>query len=635
MKKRICALTILLALVVSLFSAYLYAEEAVTTGATDDSTFKNTDLTPEGAGGLDFYSVTIHYEKPILVDYTYDKSTKSYLFEVDGVSAVSDEYIWRAGTTKNNGYYTNKSSKSAEFNFYQLQSSDLNIPALGHYSKVPYNYAYITYIQDGSIIKTKESVQFYGLTDPYDEGEPYVNKNPNVEYNSDGYALDKNANEDGSFNRIDINGYVITNAGENMDEYLWLDNEGQRIELFYQKCQYVCTGRDEKGKLKYSQDNIKFIESFVMIPFEKRFDENGKIKNVSSIRVLQYVSNEEMDAFLANVEAMLDADPTSVSPQNPQILEFHVATDEEEMAELIANKKSYKFPKNNYTYNQKYKISKVDLAATAAAQAAAEAEATAAPVEYEDSVYYSKNTSFTMDNILRVNDFLAYGTPMVGEPKLDVKIKDISVEIDAVGAQLYDNPEDDPQNQNTIVISLNDFELNCLAKKAALDEGYLTQEKYDEFSSMILGTVHSKTTSTEVNFDKNNLKTDAEGNPIDGTNYKSTVQSIYLNLDEETIAKIPETATIFLNFHIKTHQAEDAFDLSQCKTGTGKKSTLVAENANKYNRPAEKVPVPDENKTETSGLPLGALIGIIAGAAAVVIAVVVVIIVLAKKKKKA
>ena len=630
MKKRLCALMILLALVVSLFSVNLFAEEAATEQQEEDTTFKNTDLTSEGPGGLDFYSVTIHYEKPILVDYVYDKSTKSYLFSLDGESAMSDTYIWRAGTTKSNGYYTNKSSKSAEFNFYQLQSNELNIPALGHYSKVPYNYAYVTYIQDGSIIKTKESISFYGLTDPYDEGEPYVNQNPNIEYDSNGYALDRNQNEDGTYNRIDINTYVINN------DYLWLTEAGERIELFYQKCQYVCTGRDDKGKIKYSQDNIKFIEDYVMFPYEQRFDENGKIKDVGTIRALQYVTADEMDAFLAEVTAKLEADETSVSPQNPMILEFHVTTDENEMAEIMANKKKYKFPKNDYTYNQKFRISKeIPTEGTEEAAATADAKATEAP-KYEDEYYYNKNTTFTMDNIVRTNGYLSYGTPVIGEPKLDVKIKDISVEIDAVGSQLYDNVEEDPQYKNTIVITLNDFELNCKAKLADLEEKHITQEKYDEFSSMILGEIHSKTTSTAANFDKTNLKTDADGNEIEGTNYKSTVESIYLNLDEETIAKIPETATIFLNFHIKTHQPEEAFDLSQCKTGTGKKTTLVSVNASKYVRSTETIDdKPTTDDTTSTNKVNGALIGIIAGASAAVVAIAVVVVVLLKKKKAA
>ncbi|MBO4327639.1 MAG: hypothetical protein J5950_10245 [Clostridia bacterium] len=630
MKKKLCVFLVLFAMVMSLFAPAMFAEEDGTTetvGAAAPADFV------EGPGGLDFYSVTIHYDKPILVDYVYDKKAKAYLFtDEEGNSAVSDEYIWRAGTTKTNGYYANKTAKSADTNFYQLQSVDLGIPALAHYSKVPYNYAYITHIQDGTVIKTRESVNFYGIVDPYDDGEPYVNKNPNLKYDSDGYALDKNQNEDGSYDRIDINNYRINK------DYIWLDGEGQRIELFYQKCEYICTGKNEKGVVKYDQNNIKFVDEYVMIPYEMRFDENGKIRNVSDIKVLQYVTSEEMDSFIEEVKAALEADPESVTPQKPKILEFHVELDDAKMEEMTssANKKNYKFPKNNYTGNVKYKISKEvpesqrePLAADATA-----AEGEAAIPMIEDSVYFDKSTTFTMENIVRNNGFLAYGTPVQGEPQLDVKIKDISIEIDAVGSQLYSNAADDPQNKNTIVISLNDFEANCILKKEALDGEYISQEKYDSFSSMILGTINSKTTSTAPNFDKNNLKTDASGNAIEDTNWKSTVESIYLNLDEETLAKIPMSASIFLNFHIQTQQPEEAFDLNQCKL-TSKKTSLVAMNAIKYERPAEKLATPKPIITVIDTTPWGLIIGLAIGGVVLVAAIIIAVVLSKKKKAKA
>ena len=608
-------------MVMTLFAPSVFAEDATDTTTTGEAVV-------EGPGGLDFYSVTIHYEKPILVDYVYDKSSKSYLFaDADGNAAISDEYIWRAGTTKTNGYYANKTSKSADTNYYQMQSIELGIPALAHYSKVPYNYAYITHIQDGAVIKTRESVNLFGITAPYDEGEPYVNKNPNIQYDNDGYALDKNQNEDGSYDRIDINNYRINK------DYLWFSDDGQRIELFYQKCQYICTGVNEKGVVKYSQDNIKYIDDYVMIPYEKRFDENGKIRDVKGINVLQYVTNEEMDQFIEEVKAKLEADPESVTPANPMILEFHVETDDEKIAEMTSSsqKKNYKFPKIALTPNSKYKISK-EVPESKREPVAADATAAEGEAEIpmiDDAVYYDKNTVFTVENIARSNGFLAYGTPVQGDPKLDVQIKDISIEIDAVGAQIYSNAADDPQNKNTIVLTLNDFEINCLAKAAALEGEYISQDKYDEFSSMILGTVHSKTTSTEPNFSKDNLK---EG--YEDTNWKSTVQSIYLNLDAETIAKLPMSASLFLNFHIETQQPEEAFDLSQCKLNS-KKTSLVSENAVKWIAPTEKLATPEPIITYIDVTPWGLIIGLAAGGVVIAVGVILAIVLSKKKKAKA
>ena len=624
MKKKLCVFLVLFAMVMSMFAPAMFAEEDTTTiGASEEA-----PAVVEGPGGLDFYSVTVHYEKPVLVDYVY--KGKKYLFVDDeGNQAMSDEYIWRAGTTKSNGYYANKTSKSADRNFYQMQSVELGIPALAHYSKVPYNYAYITHIQNNAVIKTRESVNFFGITEPYDEGDPYVNKNPNIEYDSKGYAIDVNTDDEGNNYRIDINNYRITK------DDMWLDNEGQRVELFYQKCQYVCTGKDDKGKLKYSQDNIKYMEEYEMFPFDKRYDENGMIRDVSQIKALQYVTTEEMNEFIDKVTAMLEADPESVTPQNPQYLPFHVTMDENEMAEMTSkeNKKNYKFPKNDYSYKLLYKISKDDPAAkNATADASATADPKAETPKIDDAIYYSKDTVFTKENIALSGEFLAFGTPVQGEPKLNVKIKDISVEIDAVGDKIYDNAEEDPQNKNTIVISLNDFESNCLEKKAAFEEGYVSQKDYEDFSSMILGTIHSKTTSTAPDFSKDNLKTDESGNAIDGTNWKSTVQSIYLNLDEETLAKLPGSASIFLNFHIETQQPEEAFDLSQCKLNS-KKSSLVAENAVKYKRPSEPLPTEKPANTGNGSIPWNIIIPVIAGV--VVLAVVIVLIAVIGKKKKA
>jgi len=608
MMKRFCAMLLVLALALSMFIT-AFAEGETEETVTEAPAATSEELTPEGAGGLDFYSITVHYENPILVDYQYE--SKMYVFvNTDGEKTMSDMYVYRAGTNKDTDYYgAEKSSKSASFNFYQLQSTDPVIPALGHYSKIPYKYAYITHIQDGAVLKSKDSVYLYGITDPYDEGEAYVNQNPNVNYGSDGYALDKNVDEDGNHYRIDINNYRITK------DYLWLDTSGRRIELFYQKAVYVCTGPNEKGKLKYDASNIKFLDEYEFIPYSMRFDENGKVKDISDIKFYQYVSKEEIESFI-------ETEGANATPENPAIYAFHIADTPELVEEITkTSKSSYKTTKYP-SYATPFRVAKEIPGAEIPADATGEAAATPT---YSDEEYYNKDTVFTMDNIYRDADGnLVFGTPVMGEPDLNVKIKSISIEIDAVGSQTYTDETQDPQYQNTITVSLNDYEINCNAKKAALDGNYISQETYDGFSSSILATVHSKTTSTAVNFDKTTC--------ADGDNKKPTVVSIDLGLTEEQIAALPAKATFYLNFHIKTHQPDEAFDTSYCQLAS-KQSSLPTENAIPYIAPTTTLP-PTEIIVYEKYIPWNIIIPAAAGGLVVVAGIIIGVVAGKKKKQK-
>ncbi len=593
MKKRILAMLamlVMLALVITSFAPAIGAEEAgeiTTTGEEAEPV--------EGPGGLDFYSITIHYESPILVDYvknTSNKKDSNFYFEYEGeTTALSDEYVLRAGTTKDNAYFINLDAKKADGCFYQLRSKELGLNASAQYSKVPYNYAYICHIQDKAVIKSKESISLFGITDCYDQGEPYVNKNPNISYDSDGYALAQELDEEGNNYRIDINGYLLPK------DNVWRDSLGKRVEMFYKKAHVVFTGYDSKNKPVYA---VEYYDKYVMFPFEMRFDENGKIRDISDVSVLQYVTKEELDAF---IEANPDA-----SGSNPKYLELDKSTmDPEEIKTMTSssNKKKYVFPANSKTPRELLAIDKA---------------------QFEDeAVYYDPNTKFTDENIERTGNqeqkIAVISNPALGSPILNVKIKSITVEIDAVGDKIYDNPEEDPQNKNIITLTLGDFEYNCALRDQALAEKRITQEEYDRNPSMIVGSVHSKTTSTEPNFDTN--KTEQR---------KATVQSLEFELDEETIAKLPKDATIFVNFHIETHQPEAAFDISKCNTEKGGKTKLTPVNADAYKMPDPPKEDPKDNN-ESAGLPTWALIAIIAGGVVLVGVIAAVIIAGAKKKK--
>ena len=369
--------------------------------------------------------------------------------------------------------------------------------------------------------------------------------------------------------------------------------------MFYKKAHVVFTGYDSKNKPVYA---VEYYDEYVMFPFEMRFDENGKIKDISDVSVLQYVTKEELDAF---IEANPDA-----SGSNPKYLELDKSTmDPEEIKTMTSssNKKKYVFPANNKTPRELLAIDKA---------------------QFEDeAVYYDPNTKFTDENIERTGNqeqkIAVISNPAVGTPVLNVKIKSITVEIDAVGDKIYDNPEEDPQNKNIITLTLGDFEYNCALRDQALAEKRITQEEYDKNPSMIVCSVHSKTTSTEPNFDTN--KTEQR---------KATVQSLEFELNEETIAKLPKDATVFVNFHIETHQPEAAFDIAKCNTEKGGKTKLTPVNADAWKMPDPPKEDPKDNN-ESSGLPTWALIAIIAGGVVLVGVIAAVVIAAAKKKKKA
>lgn len=605
MKKRIVAL--LLAIVTATMLVLPgFAEEAPAVDAAPAPS-EGEALTPVGPGGLDFYSITINYENPILVDY--QKSGSKYLFNLGDDYTMDDKFVYRAGVTKTIDYFTyEKKTKGNSTNFYQLVSSEENIPAEGYYSSFPYNYAYITHIQDGMVLKTKDILSLYGITDPYDDGDPYVNHNPNCNYGDDGYALDKNKDEDGNYYRIDINNYRINK------DYVWIDSEGRRVELFYQKACYVLTGKNEKNDKPIYE--LRFMDEYEPLPFDVRFDENGKIIDTIKLNYTLYINKDELNTWA-------DENKDTATAQNPAILYLKFADTEELNTEVTKTNKKLYNTKTTGARLFRVSIPETDLEVVEEKDEKGKVISTTTVIKPE---YYSVDRKFTFADIVRdEKGNLVTGTPVVGDPQLNVKIKNITIEIDALGTDLYSDPAQDPQNQNTIVISINDYEKNCLAKKAALDEKYILQNTYDDFSSKIIATVNSKTTTKDVNWDKDSIVNES---------YKPSVQSIDLGLTAEEIEALPMTATFFFNFHIKTHQPEAAFDFDHLKTVSKKdtSSTLLSENAAKWVSPKEKAEY-QYTVTETY-IPWNIIIPCAIGGV-VLIAAIIVIIVVSKKKKKA
>ncbi len=619
MKKRL--ITLLIAFVM-MFTLIVPAYAADTTEAPEASASQT--------GGVDFYSITVNYTKEILVDYTREKVGKDYLllFEsTDGKNKVmSDKVVLRAGVTQELdyiGFDKSVPSKKETSNFYQLSGPSQGIVTGAHYSNFPYDYAYITHIQDGALLKSKTAFSFYGIFDPYDEGEPYKNQNPNVEYDNDGYALDKSVDANGKNYRIDANGYRIDADG------LWYDDSGKRVELFYQPpvLQYTGSNNDSRETTNLSFDNHDELVSF---DYESRFDENGKVKPLEELFVYFYISKDDYNKFINDNKETATASKPAVVP-----LKKAAATQEEADstgAALVEDviKGTNKIDSlinsgNKFKSSYFYVICSVDSYRVTT-------EATSVNDEGEiivdksktmtDEVYQAPTTSF--DSVFIARDAVGnrvYSTPIYGDPKLNVEIESITVEIDAVGEVNGDN---DPQKNNKITVSLNDYPQNIALKEDALKDEWISQATFDSYVSKVLGTVECKTTTDKAEWNADSIK--------DGS-YKSTVQSIKLDLTKEQLASIPTTASVFLSFDIGTHQPEEAFNTNYIKYADGSTdSSLYTQNAYMWTRPAEKEePIVDDNANASINW---LLIGIIAGSAVVVIAIVVVVLLLVMKKKK-
>lgn len=483
MGKKLFTLFISIVLIITTFVSPIYGTEEP----------EPTAEVTLGPGGLDFYSLTIYYDIPTVVDYTYvsksdsEKQDLIYYYNARGKKTYKEgfvfgepktEYVLRAGDTKATAYthYKDRPTSTVS-NFNGIESDGLKNYAL--YSKFPNNYAYITHIQDNTSILSKQSIFLYGLTRFSDDAG---NPNPNYELDENGYfkTID-------GIDKIDINGYRL--FGENEE---WRDNEGNVIVLFKQVTEKV-DGVDKT--------HLEYVE---------RRDESGKIK---------FLSHAD-EGLLYRVE---DKNGDGVYEES------EIKTDDE-------------------------------------------------------------------GRLLR-------GEPVKGNPVRKNKITRISIEVDALGTQLYSDISQDPQQQNEIILALNDWYEQVLADNhnAPKDKKgkILNPEK---IKGIIVGSVKSVTTKTAMNFTDKELVT-----------YKS----VDFDLTEEQLNSLPEQADINLTFKIKTHQPDEAFNED--------KTTSMVNIW--YSKPEYKEIIDETN---------WALYGAIGGGALVLIVVVIIVIAsVGSKKKKA
>lgn len=573
MKKKIFATVTALFLLVSVFAS-VPAVMADDTGTT---------------GGLDFYSITIHYNQEILVNYhettikvknesgrTVSKDVKyfynteaeteeeKYITDKD-VAMLSDKLVIPAG------------SRTAG-NFYQLKTSDGTIANGLHYSKFPYKNAFITHIVDSSVIRTQAKVNLFGITAPYDDA-PYEHQNPNLQYAEDGYALAEETDSNGNQLKIDVNGYLIDTA-----DSIWRTANDERIELYTQ----IPVIR-KTGEVRANKPVTEVVESdeWEWVPYEDRFDENGKIRNLLDLSYKYMITEEEYDAFLAD--------------ESQTVLNLYRAENDEAYDDAPSKARSI-------TYVKTVRVNP----------------------EINSETYFNTDRIFTADDMVKdAKGNVAFGTPRIGTPVLNISVKDITIEIDALGTQLYDDVASDPQQNNIITLSVNDCELNANYHKKWYEEGLYTDEEYKTKATFIVGSAKSVTTRTEISTTKGDYK------DADEYGYSPTVKSVSVGASEETLSMLPSSAHLYLNFHISEQQPAAAYDEAYQKKflslDSSDQSTLLTESLSLLTD--EDKPSPKPSDVSGSGLSTGVIIAIAAGAV-VVVAVIIVIAVVAGKKKK-
>lgn len=620
MKKR------LITLLIAFIMMFALVVPAYASGSNE-----NTEADASKTGGMDFYSITINYTDSILVDYTREKVGKEYLllFESSkGDKVLSDKVVLRAGVTQDLdyiGYDKSVPSKAPVSNFYQLYEPNEGIAAGAHYSKFPYDYAYITHIQDGAILQSKSAFSFYGIFAPYDEGGAYKNQNPNVEYDADGYALDKNKDADGNYYRIDANEFRIDKDG------LWYDESGYRVELFYQEpiVNYIGSNDDKKETTNLTHAST---DELIAVDYASRFDENGKVLPLEDLNVYYYITADDYNKFIKeNKATATGGNPAKLPLKKAAATEAEAKATGAELVSTIltgTNKlETVMNAGNNLRTKYFYVVCSVDSYRVSKQSSKFDGDKVVVDESKTmvDDVYKSTATTFSSDFIARdAKGNRVYSTPIHGEPKLKVEIESITVEIDAVGTVEGGN---DLQKNNKITVSINDFPQNIALKEEALADKWILQETFDAYKCKVLGTVNSETTTDKAEWNSGKVK--------DGS-YKDTVKSLKLNMTKEELNSLPLTGYVYLSFDIETHQPEDAFNTDYIKyASNGTDSSLSTLNAYIWTRPAEKevdnkVPV---SGAATSGLSTGALIGIICGGVAVLAAIVVVLIIVLRKKK--
>lgn len=436
-------------------------------------------------GGFDFHSITIHYDKPTVLQYnnvTANESKKDSLIPsytaIGKMSYVAgyvfaepeDTYVIRAGDSlgaKGTAYNTYKSAvrdgRGEKGNFLALTGNGHNTDV--YYTTFPDDYGYLYNIHNNDLIQTIDPIGIRGVTEIVDDAG---NPNPNIEFGEDGYARDVNGG------RIDDNGYLI----DEHDEWYSIDANGnkQKLQLFK-----VINGE--------------------AVPMP-RYNKDGRI-----IKISQY-----------------DGAMVYVVDENG-----NVAKD-------------------------------------------------------------------SQGNELR-------GTPALGTPVMKSKITKITIEIDALGDKLYSDVTSDPQQKNTVTLSLGNTKENI---------------EFIPESGTIIGTAKCVTTRTEAPFDKK---------------AEPTTQSIEIEASDELLEKLTSaSARLYVQFGVETLQDKGAYKKRYTMPNNAKNGIRTSDV--KVFTDADKDAYASQNPDNAENSDNSLLYWIIGGAAILVVLIVVVIIIVMVTNKK-
>lgn len=569
--KKFFALFLIVAIAVTSLVVPAFAEEA------------------SAPGGLDFYSLTIHYETPVVVDFKYVTDEDQIVKKDASGNEVKDEegnpvylnkaYVWGdarstyvIGVTEysikneDGDVVTNQhldyqeavlKNKKYETLFYAVNAPDLGVNS----SKLALNANYgLVDITNNTVIANKASVNVLGPQQFFDDaGTP----NPNFTYEN-GYFLDVNKDADGNNYRIDVNGYVIDANN------IWHDGDGRRVEPF------VVLENDGK-------------EEYIWIDIASRIADGIVIdyKTISNQSLIDkgILKMPEKYANLADeYDSTVDYDGDGTPGKSKDKVAYKALVKEKE----------------NWLSGSDIMLYRIDFQDT---------NGDGKKTDEDLAAYNSADKTFTEADILvsKTKDgkeMKVPGTPVIGTPISKVKVSKLSVEIDAMGESMPADLASDPQQKNEIIVTIGDLYDNV---KAAVD--YVAANSSKVYTDgKLVGSAKSVTTKTEMK---------------EETGLPSTVKSIDLTL-EEGIEFTP-FANFYIQFKVETSQPAAASDFNYIAK---KGYNLIAINKSKL----DVTTIPDQPKATEAPKQESGCGSLLAGSVAVMAVMAAAVVALKKKE---
>jgi len=498
--KRVVALVLTLMLALSCIS-FVYAEDVAATAEPV-------------IDGFDFYSVTFHYDAPVVVGYKYETNINvtdgagNMLKDDNGEQVVVKKgYVWADAVTEYSipvvqftkdaitnqildyGDTVLKSGKTNTGMFYKVICKSLGIDS--DKLKLTKNYG-LTNIGDGMSIALKNAAKVYGTTAYYDDAGVI---NPNFT-KENGYFIDARVDDNGTNYRIDANGYQI-DANE-----IWHSIDGHRVEAF-----------------------IEVDGAYVWLPIEAR-KIDGTIAELSDLNN-QYLIDKgylsgiphKYDNATEEFDANFDYDGDGTISKTKDKTAWKSLVKEKQTWLKTCTIETYVVNYKDYTGDGKVKADDM-------------------------TTYNALETTFTESDIMVKKqsdgtEMKVFGTPVIGTAKTNFKITSITVEIDAKGTSMPADLASDPQQANEVIVSYGDIAQNIETANAYVAEH--PEKIYTD--GAIIGKAKCVTTTTS--------------DPTETGAIPSTVKSVELTLTEGVT--IPANAMLYVTFKVGVAQAEHSY----------------------------------------------------------------------------